>query len=99
MRQKPWMRSCDRWQSRGKGSQCPLLPHLSPGGGGAGIKDADVFYGWDVGPATTARKHGAKRGRALAMSHITRPRIKSERVKDVLAFLVALALTLFIKLV
>jgi len=52
-----------------------------------------------VGPATTARKHGAKRGRALAMSHITRPRIKSERVKDVLAFLVALALTLFIKLV
>lgn len=33
------------------------------------------------------------------MSHMTRPRIRSERVKDVLAFLVALALTLFIKLV
>jgi len=33
----------------------------------------------------------------LAMSYITRPRIKSERVKDVLAFLVALTLTLFIK--
>jgi hypothetical protein len=32
------------------------------------------------------------------MSYLTRPRIRSERVKDVLAFLVALALTLFIKL-
>jgi hypothetical protein len=70
-----------------------------PGGGGAGIKDAGVFYRCDVGPATAARKHGAKSGRALAMSHMTRPRIRSERVKDVLAFLVALALTLFIKLV
>jgi hypothetical protein len=49
--------------------------------------------------ATTARNQGAKSERVLAMSHITRPRIKSERVKDVVAFLVALALTLFIKLV
>jgi hypothetical protein len=33
------------------------------------------------------------------MSYLTRPRIRSERVKDVLAFLVALALTLFIRLI
>jgi hypothetical protein len=45
-----------------------------------------------------ARKRGARRRRHRAMSHLTRPRIRSERVKDVLAFLVALALTLFIKL-
>ena len=32
------------------------------------------------------------------MRHLTRPRIRSERVRDVLAFLVALTLTLFIKL-
>lgn len=51
------------------------------------------------GSCDCGAQHGAKSGRALAMSHITRPRIKSERVKDVLAFLVALALTLFIKLV
>jgi hypothetical protein len=31
------------------------------------------------------------------MSYLTRPRIRSERVKDVLAFLAALALTLFIR--
>lgn len=91
------MRSCDRWRPRGKGSQCPLLPRPAPGDGGAGIEDADVFYGW--GSCGCGAQHGAKSGRALAMSHITRPRIKSERVKDVLAFLVALALTLFIKLV
>ncbi len=55
--------------------------------------------GCDGVRATAAREQGAKSGRTLAMSYITRPRIRSERVKDAVAFLVALALTLFIKFV
>jgi hypothetical protein len=61
------------------------------------MEDAGVYRGRDAKRVAAARGQGARKRRRLAMSHITRPRIKSERIKDVVAFLVALALTLFIK--
>jgi hypothetical protein len=63
---------------------------------GAGIEHAKVSRGRNGVRATAAREQ-VRRAGGWAMSYITRPHIKSERLKDVLAFLVALALTLFIK--